>query len=458
MRQRFFVWLLPFWLFTTIAYSQQRDFYGGQVGQDMCRNLSYMPDQQVEHLVNRIVEAASGFKNSYILQPCPSIDNCLAIVDKSGRPYILYNPNFLTRVKGLGFTQAQMPTANDWNVLHVLAHEVAHHLRNHLTNPHPDNTQRDLELEADETAGYILYLLGAPNLAVAQRALEGPEVPESGSYSHPPRSQRLASFRTGWEKAENRFPRIDTPDKVQPSQDPAPGSSSNIPAAELEELTGTFVLVQGGSFDMGCTPEQQGCFPDEKPVHQVTVNSYYIGRYEVTQAQWQAVMGNNPSFFQGCDQCPVESVSWEDVQDFIRRLNERTGRNYRLPTEAEWEFAARGGNNSLGYQYAGGSNLGDVAWYEGNAGGKTHPVGQKRPNELGLYDMSGNVWEWCHDWYGVYTPSAQTNPRGPANGSGRVDRGGSWDRVPQRCRVAYRGGVEAVGRYNVLGLRLARTP
>jgi formylglycine-generating enzyme required for sulfatase activity len=154
----------------------------------------------------------------------------------------------------------------------------------------------------------------------------------------------------------------------------------------------------------------------------------------------------------------VESVSWEDVQDFIRRLNERTGRNYRLPTEAEWEFAARGGNNSLGYQYAGGSNLGDVAWYEGNAGGKTHPVGQKRPNELGLYDMSGNVWEWCHDWYGVYTPSAQTNPRGPANGSGRVDRGGSWDRVPQRCRVAYRGGVEAVGRYNVLGLRLARTP
>ncbi len=182
MRQRFFVWLLPFWLFTTIAYSQQRDFYGDQVGQDLCRNMSYLPDEQVQNLVNRIVEAASGFESSYILQPCPSIDNCLAIVDRSGKPYILYNPIFLTRVKGLRFTPAEMPTASDWNVLHVLAHEVAHHLRNHLTNPHPDKTQRDLELEADETAGYLLYLLGAPSLAVAQRLLEGSDIRPSFRY------------------------------------------------------------------------------------------------------------------------------------------------------------------------------------------------------------------------------------------------------------------------------------
>lgn len=226
----------------------------------------------------------------------------------------------------------------------------------------------------------------------------------------------------------------------------------------VDELAGTFVLVEGGSFDMGCTSEQPDCSSDEKPVHSVTLNSYYIGQYAVTQAQWRAVMGNNPSNFSGCDQCPVEQVSWEDVQEFLQRLNARTGQHYRLPTEAEWEFAARGGNKSRRYLYAGSNNPGDVAWYEKNAGGKTHPVGQKSPNELGLYDMSGNVYEWCQDWFGDYSSSAQTNPTGPSTGSVRVRRGGSWRGAPRYCRVAFRYYDVPGYRYSNVGFRLARTP
>ena len=365
----------------------------------------------------------------------------------------------MTRVKGLGFTQTDMPTASDWNVLHVLAHEVAHHLRNHLTNPHPDKTQRDLELEADETAGYILYLLGAPSLAIAQKALEGSDVPESGSYTHPPRAQRLVSFRTGWDKAQARFPRATpapspTPVSVNPTPVPSPGNS----ATYTDALAGNFMLIEGGSFDMGCTSEQKNYKNDEKPVHRVTLNTYYIGQYEVTQAQWRAVMGNNPSYNSGCNQCPVERVSWDDVQKFLLRLNARTGQNYRLPTEAEWEFAARGGSKSQGHQYAGSYYIVDVAWYSDNSGNKTNPVGQKQPNELGLYDMSGNAWEWCQDWFGDYSSSAQTNPIGPLTGSKRVFRGGSYNGFPEHCRVAYRGSTYPDMNPPNFGFRLARTP
>ena len=141
---------------------------------------------------------------------------------------------------------------------------------------------------------------------------------------------------------------------------------------------------------------------DEKPTHNVTLSSYYICKYEVTQALWRAVMGSNPSYFKG-DNLPVESVSWNDCQTFINRLNSYTGRNFRLPTEAEWEFAARGGNYSRHYKYSGSNYIGDVAWYGDNSGNRTHPVGTKQANELGLYDMSGNVWEWCSDWYGSYS-------------------------------------------------------
>jgi formylglycine-generating enzyme required for sulfatase activity len=206
------------------------------------------------------------------------------------------------------------------------------------------------------------------------------------------------------------------------------------------------VMVEGGTFTMGCTNGQSDCGKDEKPTHRVTVSSFQMGKYEVTQAQWRAVMGKNPSSFSSCDNCPVENVSWNDAQDFIRKLNEKTGKNYRLPTEAEWEYAARGGNKSKGYKYAGSNDLGTVASYTGNSRNRTHPVGQKQANELGIHDLSGNVWEWCEDWYGEYSSSAQTNPKGASNGSFRVLRGGSWYDNARYCRVSFRNYGGSVGR------------
>lgn len=215
------------------------------------------------------------------------------------------------------------------------------------------------------------------------------------------------------------------------------------------------VRVEGGTFRMGATSEQEDeAWDDEKPVHSVTLSSYYIGKTEVTQALWQAVMGNNPSPLKGAD-LPVESVSWDDCQEFIQKLNSLTGRNFRLPTEAEWEFACRGGNNSRGYKYSGSNNLGSVAWYDGNSGDQTHPVGTKAPNELGIYDMSGNVWEWCSDWYADYTSYSQTNPTGPLSGSHRVYRDGSWYNYARGCRSSIRGYDIPTDRDDRLGLRLA---
>ena len=214
------------------------------------------------------------------------------------------------------------------------------------------------------------------------------------------------------------------------------------------------VKVEAGSFNMGATPEMQAPYEVEKPVHRVTLtNNYYIGKYEVTQALWQAVMGSNPSYFKG-DDLPVEQVSWNDCQDFISKLNAMTGKRFRLPSEAEWEYAARGGKKSRGYQYSGSNTLGDVAWYEGNSGSKTHAVGTKQPNELGIYDMTGNVYEWCQDWYGSYSSSPQTNPIGAVSGSSRVDRGGSWFFTAKHCRSSYRFNLTPGYRLNFLGLRL----
>jgi formylglycine-generating enzyme required for sulfatase activity len=215
------------------------------------------------------------------------------------------------------------------------------------------------------------------------------------------------------------------------------------------------VFVQGGTFTMGCTSEQgSDCFDDERPAHTVNLSNYYIGKYEVTQAQWKVVMGSNPSYFKG-DNLPVENVSWNDVQEFIRKLNSQTGKNYRLPTEAEWEYAARGGNQSKGYKYSGSNSAGEVAWYYDNSGNKTHPVGQKKGNELGIYDMIGNVWEWCQDWDGTYSSNSQKNPVGASSGSRRVDRGGGWKHNAVRCRVAFRSSDSPSDRGSDLGFRLA---
>ena len=218
---------------------------------------------------------------------------------------------------------------------------------------------------------------------------------------------------------------------------------------------------------MGCTSEQGGdCEENERPSHQVTVGDFFIGRYEITQGQWKAVMGYNPSYYYRADDCPVEYVGWNDIQEFISRLNVLTGKQYRLPTEAEWEFAARGGGNSRGYRYSGSNTVDDVAWYRDNIPTQSpidtrygeQPVGTKAPNELGIYDMSGNVWEWCSDWYGGYSSNAQDNPKGADSGPGRVYRGGSWGNTENYMRVSIRfyETPGPNGRSPFIGFRLAR--
>ena len=210
------------------------------------------------------------------------------------------------------------------------------------------------------------------------------------------------------------------------------------------------IFVEGGTFQMGSNSDES----DEHPVHSVTLSAFNIGKYEVTQAQWTAIMGNNPSNFKGCDDCPVETVSWDDVQDFIRKLNAQTGKNYRLPTEAEWEYAANGGKSSKGFTYSGSNDLNAVAWNTDNSGSKTHTVGGKQANELVIYDMSGNVSEWCSDWYGAYNSYSETNPTGASSGHGRVRRGGSWNGYANPCRTANRSGSYPYGKYNRNGFRL----
>ena len=217
----------------------------------------------------------------------------------------------------------------------------------------------------------------------------------------------------------------------------------------------TMVPVEGGTFTMGATSEQGSDAEEyEKPAHKVTLSDYYIGQTEVTQALWKAVMGSNPSDSKG-DNLPVEQVSWDDCQVFIQNLNQLTGKQFRLPTEAEWEYAARGGRKSRGYKYAGGNNIGLVAWCGDNSGNRTHTVATKQANELGVYDMSGNVEEWCSDWYDGYQSSSQSDPQRPSLGSCRVNRGGSCYCNAGDCRVSYRFFGTPDFRYNDLGLRLS---
>ena len=234
----------------------------------------------------------------------------------------------------------------------------------------------------------------------------------------------------------------------------APANQS-VRTFTINGVSFNMILVEGGSFTMGATSEQ-GDDVWATPTHRVTLSYYYIGETEVTQDLWQAVMGNNPSYYKE-SRHPVECVSWKKCQDFVTQLNALIGENFRLPTEAEWEFAARGGNNSKGYRYSGSNNIDEVAWYEDNITGKTftYYVAKKSPNELGLYDMSGNVYEWCQDWDGSYSSSSQTNPTGPASGDYRVIRGGCWNTSERCCRVAYRW-RERPSNYDYdIGLRLA---
>ncbi|MBQ7214276.1 MAG: formylglycine-generating enzyme family protein, partial [Bacteroidales bacterium] len=231
----------------------------------------------------------------------------------------------------------------------------------------------------------------------------------------------------------------------------------NVPGMQIKF---SMVLVGAGSFTMGATSEQgSDACPNETPIHRVTLRQdYYMGKYEVTQELYEAVMSTNPSYFKG-PRLPVEQVSWNDVMAFCTRLSQMTGKTFRLPTEAEWEYAARGGHiHSTQTKYAGSNDIRIVAWYTDNSNRTTQTVGMKTPNDLGLHDMSGNVWEWCSDWYGYYDSGAQTDPTGPSTGSKRVNRGGSWSYDAQGCRVSYRYGAAPSFRGRNLGFRLVYVP
>ena len=249
--------------------------------------------------------------------------------------------------------------------------------------------------------------------------------------------------------------------KAQPAVEEVP-DNKNLTFL-VQGVKFTLVKVQGGTFTMGATSEQgNDAESDERPAQQVTLSDYYIGQTEVTQALWEAVMGRNPSEFKG-DSLPVEQVSWEECQTFIKKLNsllsnQLGGKRFALPTEAQWEFAARGGMESKGYKYAGSNQLSALAWSESNSNRSTHPVAQKQPNELGLYDMSGNVYEWCSDWYGDYSIAEKMNPKGPNRGSYRVIRGGAWCHNAGCCRVSYRANYLPTNKGNGIGFRLCLIP
>ncbi|MBR6282872.1 MAG: SUMF1/EgtB/PvdO family nonheme iron enzyme [Muribaculaceae bacterium] len=259
------------------------------------------------------------------------------------------------------------------------------------------------------------------------------------------------------------------------------GRTPEIRTYTINGVSFNMVTIEGGTFTMGATDEQgSDAYNDEKPAHQVTLSTFSIGETEVTQELWQAVMGSNPSHYNGYReeyhggteyhidygsnlQRPVECVSWKLCQTFIGKLNELTGESFRLPTEAEWEYAARGGNQSKGFKYAGSNDIDEVCWYSDNNpsyGGRNHgtqAVATKSPNELGLYDMSGNVMEFCSDWYGSYSGASQTNPTGPTSGSNQVLRGGEYSSSARFCRVSYRRKKSNQSSYAYEGLRLAHS-
>ena len=306
----------------------------------------------------------------------------------------------------------------------------------------------------------LLTLLPAMVMAQADvvRRRPSPAKPSTSSPSRKTTPKKKTQTQTRQQRSTRQSSRPATSSAPRRATTPSSSGSSLLDfTMTVNGVSFTMVAVQGGTFTMGATSEQgSDAESDEKPAHRVTLSDYYIGQTEVTQALWQAVMGSNPSKWKG-DNFPVERVSWNDCQQFITKLNQLTGRKFRLPTEAEWEYVASGGVRSRGYKYAGSNDIGSVAWYNENSGEQTHPVGQKQANELGLYDMSGNVYEWCQDWYDsdYYGKSPGNNPCNNTMASFRVYRGGSWCYYAGVCRVSRRLSFNPDFRDYSLGLRLA---
>lgn len=368
-----------------------------------------------------------------------------------------YNSSVKFDLVGLDFINFQSNPA-------LALQELVKSVKKQMKNTGTDVKKVKEEIKAIEKEGYLLYAqekrlfdeLAAKKRQIGEGTVTCPVCGETNEVNS------LYCPRCGWafipftsKKLDEK--RLNTHRRVWSgltSGNKAPEvPTSNLPAP-IKELIDNMVKVEGGTFMMGGTHEQgEEAFSDEKPPHKVTLSTFYIGRYPITQEQWKAVMGNNPSYFQG-ERHPVEQVDWMDCQEFVEKLSKMTGIRFRLPTEAEWEYAARGGRKSKGYKYSGGDLLPQIAWYNENSGGTSHEVGQKAPNELGLYDMSGNIWEWVHDWKGDYSEEALTNPTGPETGDERVCRGGGWNREHDRCRVSYRGDDQPDLRYRSLGLRV----
>jgi formylglycine-generating enzyme required for sulfatase activity len=371
-----------------------------------------------------------------------NVPNALASVDGKQR-YILYSTSFLESFK--------QDEDSKWAAYCLMAHEIGHHLSNHDMEEGDPAKCRLREIQADKFAGGILYRMGA-TLKQAQAGIEK-YTQNDGSKTHPPKMARLEAVASGWKQMQESL-------RAQGFEQPKPVVQNLPKPAEKVDLTPPSVLfmemvkVKGGTFQMGSNNGEE----DEKPVHTVTVSDFSIGKYEVTQKLWFDVMGTNPSHFKNCgDDCPVEKVSWDDVQLFLKKLNQMTGKNYRLPTEAEWEYAARGGNQSKGYIYSGDNLVGNVAWYDGNSGQQTQKVGKRKANELGIFDMSGNVSEWCRDSYnaGYYKLSNNmTDPKGPILGDSRVLRGGSRVGNPESVRAASRDRVNPGYSANNVGFRV----
>lgn len=431
----FILWLL---YLANPVYAQQRivgcSYDGSQINTNgLCQQLNFASNSDAETAIDDMLKQI-GLKRNFAIMECPGTQNCMAVTIEGIR-FIIYDNAFLEKFKTYSFSEKSLSLGNkpqaDWAAISIMAHEVGHHLNGHTLQM--GGSKPDLELEADEFSGFILYKLGA-TLTQAQQAMRNPLISDYGSYTHPARNLRLSAIATGWNNARNLSP------------------SFNPPTPDLPDVP-EMVFIQGGSFNMGYNSLLE---PDQSPVHTVTLDGFYIGKTEVTVAQYRAFCTATsrqmpfPVTWGWIDNHPIVNVSWDDANAYCVWLSTITRKKYRLPTEAEWEYAARAGNKSgiLDYPYSGSLLIDEVAWYKGNSAEQTHAVGLKKANICGLFDMTGNVWEWCNDWYdaGYYYKSSQDNPTGPFLGERKVLRGGSWATEPKDCSVFDRdNGIPSFG-------------
>ncbi len=486
---------------TQAQHKHLNTYYGTDAAKELCNNLSHS-STEMQNILNNILKQLD--KNIYIgVIECPNVSNCQAFMHNN-QPFILYNRNFMQQLKGLQFSSGKLPKGNqtDWATVGVLLHELGHILEFHFGRLANDRyvVIMDLELDADYYAGYHLYKLGA-TLKQAQSALYSPQVSQYGTSTHPPRSERLKKVAEGWNDAKAKFDvKVDPPPPPPPPVGPAPEYSVTAGNSTIR-----MKLIKGGTFKMGSNSSEAG--KDEQPVHNVTLSDYYLGTTEVTYGQFKSFIAassyktdaekngyswiyekewkkkdginwrhNAAGETQNNNEHPVIHVSYNDALAYCKWLSQKTGRTFRLPTEAEWEYAAGNGSQHTKYSWGNGvpttSNGGNVAdetksptgssWskkFEGYNDGYwlTAPVAQFGSNRYGLYDMTGNVWEWCSDWYGedFYSSSPSHNPTGPSSGKKRVIRGGSWSYYPAYCRVANRDDLNPANSYINVGFRLA---